>query len=833
MARLPQPDGDAGTWGTVLNDFLSVEHEADGSLRSVARAADLATKASQSSVDTPATRVDIAIREDGSLKDQAVTAGAMADASVTRRALGADVVVAALPWQINALDYLLSVEIVPNDGNLDASPLLTRASMAARTLTISSGRAVQIFVPSGAWRVNTAIPAMSGVGFRGAGRDATVFLPSGDQCFWLRAPEGGTTWTNGYLDDCLFTDFTVDCILQNNANYTSVIKAFFAQHLRRCRWERITCRNSWATQFGVDFLIDCFFVNCASINSGRGNPPNHGATGSGFGVGVGYHAEECVTYINCYATECFSGGWYFEKLDTRGATLQTRQARLIGCQAQRNYFGLIDAGSGGVTAVNTRFAENTSIGWFSNPTGASPVGGRDAMIDSCEFLANGADGICFKGAGAGGGFRITNTLFEDNARYGIHLQTGTDPGPGGLYISRNRSRRSGSEGFYLGRTATAMRGLVVDGNIFDGNGRSGTRLNGLYCAADLTIPLITDNLFTDTEASTQTVGMAFSASMAAPKQPIVQRNRAELSVTTLMSGAGSWDTTAISSNITETSDTTPPSAPVLADPTVGAISAQLSWSASADNVAVASYNVYRDGTKVNPAPVTDLTYADTGLNPATSYTWTVKAVDSSGNLSAASNTKAASTSAGTFPGTTRFTDDFNRADGALTTTADGKAWLYSSSGAGAIVANQMRFTAYPGNRNTATVDAAVASGVLTATIAKVGYNHVSGIVARFVDANNMLQLWTRVAAGDDRYVLNSIVSGTITTVWTSSIPPSDGDVIDLVLDGQLVTLKLNGLARWSGAINALLSATKHGLGMFSTSSTDGDGIRYDDVRFVS
>jgi hypothetical protein len=33
MARLPQPGGDTGQWGDILNDFLLVEHNADGSLK--------------------------------------------------------------------------------------------------------------------------------------------------------------------------------------------------------------------------------------------------------------------------------------------------------------------------------------------------------------------------------------------------------------------------------------------------------------------------------------------------------------------------------------------------------------------------------------------------------------------------------------------------------------------------------------------------------------------------------------------------------------------------------------------------------------------------------
>lgn len=36
MARLPTPGQDSGTWGTVLNDFLSQAHQSDGNLKSAA-----------------------------------------------------------------------------------------------------------------------------------------------------------------------------------------------------------------------------------------------------------------------------------------------------------------------------------------------------------------------------------------------------------------------------------------------------------------------------------------------------------------------------------------------------------------------------------------------------------------------------------------------------------------------------------------------------------------------------------------------------------------------------------------------------------------------------
>lgn len=33
MTRLPSPGSDSGTWGAILNDFLQVEHNTDGTLK--------------------------------------------------------------------------------------------------------------------------------------------------------------------------------------------------------------------------------------------------------------------------------------------------------------------------------------------------------------------------------------------------------------------------------------------------------------------------------------------------------------------------------------------------------------------------------------------------------------------------------------------------------------------------------------------------------------------------------------------------------------------------------------------------------------------------------
>ncbi|MCX5388725.1 PHB depolymerase family esterase [Streptomyces sp. NBC_00094] len=62
-----------------------------------------------------------------------------------------------------------------------------------------------------------------------------------------------------------------------------------------------------------------------------------------------------------------------------------------------------------------------------------------------------------------------------------------------------------------------------------------------------------------------------------------------------------------------------------------ATSASLSWNSVSG---AASYAVYRDGAKVDSAPVTATTYTDTGLTAGTSYGYTVAAVDMSGAVGA-------------------------------------------------------------------------------------------------------------------------------------------------------------------------------------------------------
>jgi len=95
-------------------------------------------------------------------------------------------------------------------------------------------------------------------------------------------------------------------------------------------------------------------------------------------------------------------------------------------------------------------------------------------------------------------------------------------------------------------------------------------------------------------------------------------------------------------------DTQAPSAPTnLSAPSKSNVTVNLSWSASTDNVGVYGYEVYRNGSLIGTTTGANATtFTVTGLTPSTTYSFTVKAKDAAGNVSAASNALSVTTDAG-------------------------------------------------------------------------------------------------------------------------------------------------------------------------------------------
>ncbi|GAB1818034.1 fibronectin type III domain-containing protein [Herbidospora sp. RD11066] len=107
-----------------------------------------------------------------------------------------------------------------------------------------------------------------------------------------------------------------------------------------------------------------------------------------------------------------------------------------------------------------------------------------------------------------------------------------------------------------------------------------------------------------------------------------------------------------------------------------ATSVTLSWTASTDNVGVASYTINRGGTAAGSTAATNFTV--TGLTPNTAYTFTVQARDAAGNTSGASNQVSATTLAQT----TAFVALRARVNSRFVTANAGQALIANATTAG-------------------------------------------------------------------------------------------------------------------------------------------------------
>ncbi|MNU96443.1 Mannan endo-1,4-beta-mannosidase precursor [compost metagenome] len=133
--------------------------------------------------------------------------------------------------------------------------------------------------------------------------------------------------------------------------------------------------------------------------------------------------------------------------------------------------------------------------------------------------------------------------------------------------------------------------------------------------------------------------------------------------------------------ITAQQDTTAPTAPTnLASTSKTDTTVTLTWAASTDNVGVAGYDIYRGTTLAGSTTATS--YTVTGLTAGTAYSFTVKAKDAAGNVSAASGALSVTTSTSTQQDTTAPTPPANLASSSKTDTTVNLTWTASTDNVG-------------------------------------------------------------------------------------------------------------------------------------------------------
>ncbi len=129
-------------------------------------------------------------------------------------------------------------------------------------------------------------------------------------------------------------------------------------------------------------------------------------------------------------------------------------------------------------------------------------------------------------------------------------------------------------------------------------------------------------------------------------------------------------------------DTEAPSTPTnLTSSNVTQTSADLSWTASTDNVGVTGYDIYVDGSL--DGSTANTTYNVTGLTAGTTYAMSVKAKDAAGNESAEATTNVTTQSAGmscSSTATLPYSEGFESNDGWTQVTGDDGNWVRDANG---------------------------------------------------------------------------------------------------------------------------------------------------------
>lgn len=132
-------------------------------------------------------------------------------------------------------------------------------------------------------------------------------------------------------------------------------------------------------------------------------------------------------------------------------------------------------------------------------------------------------------------------------------------------------------------------------------------------------------------------------------------------------------------------DSQAPTAPTgLAATAWTATSITLGWTASTDDVGVAGYDIYRADQLVTSVPATSTSYTVTGLTASTTYTFSVKARDAAGNVSAPTTISAATQAEVVGPDTQAPTTPGALTVAAKTTTTVVLSWSPSTDDSGAV-----------------------------------------------------------------------------------------------------------------------------------------------------
>lgn len=388
MSRLPTPGSDSGQWGTILNDYLSVAHNADGTLKPITDAdissiseakitglvADLAAKTNKSTLTTLG---DIYVASAASVPARlGVGSNGQKLVADSNQALG---IKWATDSYIQAVDYGAKFDNSTDDASALQSAI-NAAVAANKPLVLAPGTAI----------VGTTLSVSSPITIVGAGRQATTLKAKAGLNDYVITFSGGSAGVG--IVGAHMSDFTID----GNCSNVTAGGGILGNGAVQCSFARLHFTNcyQWGLQLGpitggafghhnrvTECLLDCTVVS------------------GGFGGGV-----------TCTSSD---ENWFYGS-DFEGLGGSTSP---IGS----NPIALYDQ-AGLQHIVGSNFVSGTN-----NCIGVRVQNAKDTKIVACTFDGTAGDSVFISGTRC----VVTNNIFTspgDNgsaAASGVHLEFNT------------------------------------------------------------------------------------------------------------------------------------------------------------------------------------------------------------------------------------------------------------------------------------------------------------------------------------------------------------------------------------------------------------------------
>jgi chitodextrinase len=355
----------------------------------------------------------------------------------------------------------------------------------------------------------------------------------------------------------------------------------------------------------------------------------------------------------------------------------------------------------------------------------------------------------------------SNNILQDNLLY---THTGTNTGFANVNGSRTAPANTAKARVYIFMKDLKGSLYFDDFSLTDGSG--GT--------ADTTAPTAPTGLSSPSKTST-TINLSWTAStdnVGVSSYDIYQGTTLIGSTTgattyqatgltastaysfTVKAKDAAGNTSAASSTLNVTTnaaaDTTAPTTPTgLTSPSKTTTTVNLSWTASTDNVGVTGYDIYQGSTFIG-STTGATTYQATGLTANTAYSFTVKAKDAAGNVSAASSVLSVTTTAAA--DTTAPTAPTGLTAPSKSTTTVNLSWTASTDNVGVTGYDIYRGTTLAGSTTGATSYQVTGLTANTAYSFTVKAKDAAGNVS---SASTALNVTTDAASGGSNLLTNA------------------------------------------------------------------------------